>query len=957
MQLQYLDLHLADSDTDNFIRRRLKGVLEAVKGLRARVTVTPDGRYKSPVPDFTDVPQGARGLLRQFNAQVIDALEVMALGLPGRDAQPGETWTRETEYTFPVEQNFQNSLFRLTCKYVGTRVRDGRQEAVIEIVGTVVKNNSNNDPNRGDRSGGRGGRGRGPVGGDGPGDRPPGDTPSPGGTDSLTDEEGDLKVGLHGFTRGAALVDVATGHVTLARTEADLAVVFPVTVKDPENNRNEVTVKAVAGVYLDITLHRSLNRDPPKAVDVAAVLPNQAKVYRPLVGVGEPAVGEATLSSTPLFPERGTLMPQDVWDKVRHSAVMLSVERNDGGGEGSGWFAEPGIIVTNCHVVGMLSKADRPPEKITVYLDRGTDQERKLTGELLAVNREDDLAVVRVKADRLPDPLKISPSATLVESDRLSVLGFPRGSSLAKEVEIGLGARDLQTTLKARPTTVTGRILNADGSVKFVSLEGGADPGNSGGAIADAKGEVRAVLVAGKPGTELRFGIPSEYAARMVQGYPLEVLPGRAYLDGSVPKQPIEIRFSDPMARVSAVAIDYWVGGPGKPRKPAEAKPEPAPGDGPRQTVTLTFKPGDWPGERLAVGEFVLPDVAPGRVCWLQPRYTNGTGKEQWGRSTAYAPDGPPVERKPATLAVQYRKGTRRDVELTSYTRLYSKQFVTEKHEGLPVKTTFVENVLAVSRKTGTATVNLEYQDLEMDLKKIFPGLDEVPRQVENALTARLRPFLSLIRGVVTVVDVHRDGRMKLRGLTYGRLPAGAQPQMHQFNTQILASLQAVTFPLPGREVPYGYTWEFPTDLFITSANRSDGAVFNMKFKYVGVRDRGGRQEAVVEITGSLAGKPDAKGIEAADEKDEPEKAVEPSARRFDDQPATALRKRKKGLYGVARGYAFVDVRDGFVAEVKLFIDLDVEMTSRDTTTKQDVPVDAGGTMELLLRRRTAQVK
>ena len=45
---------------------------------------------------------------------------------------------------------------------------------------------------------------------------------------------------------------------------------------------------------------------------------------------------------------------------------MLSVERNDGGGEGSGWFADPGIVVTNCHVVGMMSKADRPPEKIAV---------------------------------------------------------------------------------------------------------------------------------------------------------------------------------------------------------------------------------------------------------------------------------------------------------------------------------------------------------------------------------------------------------------------------------------------------------------------------------------------------------------------------------------------------------------------------------------------------------------
>ena len=46
---------------------------------------------------------------------------------------------------------------------------------------------------------------------------------------------------------------------------------------------------------------------------------------------------------------------------------------------------------------------------------------------------------------------------------------------------------------------------------------------------------------------------------------------------------------------------------------------------------------------------------------------------------------------------------------------------------------------------------------------------------------------------------------------------------MHQFNTQILASLQAVTFPLPDKDVPYGDTWEFPTNLFIEIGNQVGG--------------------------------------------------------------------------------------------------------------------------------------
>jgi hypothetical protein len=107
-------------------------------------------------------------------------------------------------------------------------------------------------------------------------------------------------------------------------------------------------------------------------------------------------------------------------------------------------------------------------------------------------------------------------------------------------------------------------------------------------------------------------------------------------------------------------------------------------------------------------------------------------------------------------------------------------------------------------------------------------------------------------------------------------------------------------------------------------------------------------------------GNPNAKGIDSTDGKAEPDQPAEPadpvSPTRFDDPKEPAAKKGKKGLYGVAHGYAFVDVRDGFVAEVKLFIDLDVEMTTKDPTTKQDIPLDAGGSMELLLRRRTAQV-
>src|SRR5262249_50309879 len=152
------------------------------------------------------------------------------------------------------------------------------------------------------------GRGSTPGGGDSP---PPGD-----GSKDL-DEEGRLKEGFHGYTRGAALVDVQTGHVTLSQTESDLAVVFPLSLQNPHTNQ-EITIRLYAGLSMEVTLRRSLTKDAPKAEDVNALLPNQALTSRPLVGVGAPVVSAAPPS---VIPERNTALTHEALDKVKKASV------------------------------------------------------------------------------------------------------------------------------------------------------------------------------------------------------------------------------------------------------------------------------------------------------------------------------------------------------------------------------------------------------------------------------------------------------------------------------------------------------------------------------------------------------------------------------------------------------------------------------------------------------------
>src|SRR5205814_6879016 len=168
----------------------------------------------------------------------------------------------------------------------------------------------------------------------------------------------------------------------------------------------------------------------------------------------------------------------EVVERVKKGAVLIRVVMANGMGYGSGWFAQPdGIIVTNSHVVGMKELAAPPPERIEVILNSGTDQERTMSAKLLGLDREEDLAVLQVKGRDIPEPLSIAQSVDLVEGQKLMVLGFPKGGFLKDELRRGLGV-DTKVTLKARMTTVAGRVVNTDGSVRYVQIEGGADPGN-----------------------------------------------------------------------------------------------------------------------------------------------------------------------------------------------------------------------------------------------------------------------------------------------------------------------------------------------------------------------------------------------------------------------------------------------------------------------------------------------
>lgn len=157
------------------------------------------------------------------------------------------------------------------------------------------------------------------------------------------------------------------------------------------------------------------------------------------------------------------------------------------GVEGSGWAVEPGLVVTNAHVVA-------GSEDTTVTTQGGTE----LDATPVYYGPEDDLALLRVGADlpTLPISDQRDPGAGA------AVLGYPENGPYAVAP-----ARLGETTATVSEDSYGNGPVNRT----IVALRGSVRSGNSGGPLVDGRGRVVgtvfAATTAGPPGG---FAIPAE---------------------------------------------------------------------------------------------------------------------------------------------------------------------------------------------------------------------------------------------------------------------------------------------------------------------------------------------------------------------------------------------------------------------------------------------------------------
>ena len=179
---------------------------------------------------------------------------------------------------------------------------------------------------------------------------------------------------------------------------------------------------------------------------------------------------------------------------VPRSADLVSTQR----GSGSGVIVDAdGFIITNAHVVqDALQLRVEIPVPATGHSVLGA-QSRLVKGEVVGIDLETDLAVIKVDEHKLPT-LPFGDSDELSAGQIVLALGSPLG---------------LQTSVSLGVISAIARQLEPESPMIYVQTDAAINPGSSGGPLVDLRGRLMGIntLIASQAGGSegLGFAAPS----------------------------------------------------------------------------------------------------------------------------------------------------------------------------------------------------------------------------------------------------------------------------------------------------------------------------------------------------------------------------------------------------------------------------------------------------------------
>jgi predicted Zn finger-like uncharacterized protein len=319
-------------------------------------------------------------------------------------------------------------------------------------------------------------------------------------------------------------------------------------------------------------------------------------------------------------------------EDLKAATVYIRVTAGPMRASGSGFLVKvdgnTGYVVTNAHVVRQdgparaarrgVFRAAAPLPEITLVFRSGTKQELSVRAEVVAVDRERDLAVLKVAGvASFPRPIDISGPPNLVETLPVTVLGFPFGEAL------GLGGGN--PSISVSKGSISSIRRGKDDEVVAVQIDGALNPGNSGGPVVDPEGRLVGVAVATIRGAHIGLAVPGGALSRMLEGGVGEVRAVARNMTDANAEIEVEVPLIDPLGRIQSVTVHYLRSdlAPDNPQPDkAGAWPELAGS----QRVALRLD------GRRAVGTFVILAADRDKSITFQTSYVDGAGRQVYTR-------------------------------------------------------------------------------------------------------------------------------------------------------------------------------------------------------------------------------------------------------------------------------------------------------------------------------------
>ncbi|HLV79243.1 MAG TPA: trypsin-like peptidase domain-containing protein, partial [Chthonomonadaceae bacterium] len=183
---------------------------------------------------------------------------------------------------------------------------------------------------------------------------------------------------------------------------------------------------------------------------------------------------------------------------LRGKMATALVEVGDGKAYGSAFCIHAsGLFVTNAHVVDAAGEG----AACSLVLHPGEKGQQKVPARVVRIHKEADLALLQIESKAPLSTLELADSDVLIETQEVVAFGFPFGTDLAG----GHGEYPSVTVTTGHITA----LRKTEGVLSAIQMDAAVHPGNSGGPILNAKGQVVGIVVAKFTKAEgINFAIP-----------------------------------------------------------------------------------------------------------------------------------------------------------------------------------------------------------------------------------------------------------------------------------------------------------------------------------------------------------------------------------------------------------------------------------------------------------------